>query len=80
MSQLKRNTSILPPLTPEGRDSKPANLTEVQWWKRLLFLERKRNGQVQTILMRTITNLEQQVADLRGLYLERIALSPTEKK
>jgi hypothetical protein len=75
----RRNTSALPPLTPEGcgtdfERSKPDNQTLASWWKRLLALERRRHGQVESILTRQITQLEQQVSDLRGLYLRTITM------
>ncbi len=76
MKPLRNNNPLLP-LQPEPAAptaSRPATLTEVQWWKRLLFLERKRNGKVETILTRTITNLEQQVSDLRSAYFANLTL------
>jgi hypothetical protein len=81
MSGPRRSKPLAPavtPLIPES-SSKPDNQTDIQWWRRLLSLERKRHGQVETILTRTITNLEQQVSDLRGLYFERIAPKPSDK-
>ncbi len=45
------------------------------WRKRLLYQERKRHGQVETILTRQITHLERQVDDLRKLYFGTISLT-----
>jgi hypothetical protein len=56
--------------------------TQITWWKRLLYQERKRHGQVETILTRQIGQLEKQVDDLRRLYFSTItvATSPNAEK
>jgi hypothetical protein len=48
--------------------------TMITWWKRLLYQERKRHGQVETILTRQIIQLERQVDDLRKLYFGTISV------
>jgi hypothetical protein len=74
----RRNLASLPALTPDfaavpaPTAPAPAPSDEVVWWKRLLYNERKRHGQVEGVLTRHIASLEQQVNDLRGLYLSTI--------
>lgn len=72
----------------EQRDSTAAKVvrsddpTMLTWWKRLLYQERKRHGQVETILTRQIIHLERQVDDLRKLYFGTISVptSPNAEK
>ena len=77
----RRNLNPLPPLTPEGNAAtrKPDSLTDADWWKRLLHLERKRHGQVETVLTRHIASLEQQVQDLRSAYFSNLTLRHTQE-
>jgi hypothetical protein len=55
------------------------NRTMITWWKRLLYQERKRHGQVETILTRQIDQLEKQVDDLRRLYFSNISITTSSK-
>ncbi len=93
MRKLTRNTNPLPPLQPESvsppefnyKGKRTDTASEISWWRRIVNQERRRHGQVEQILTRHITSLEQQIVDLRGLYLRSITLKPsqsdkTEKK
>ena len=70
-----RNTSKLAPLTPAADlpASPTGSLTEMQWMQKLIASERRRHGQVESILTRTITGLESQVTDLRNIILQMTA-------
>ena len=86
MSNPRRSKPVvsrLGALTPESTfpavttSTKPEDLATAEWWRRLVYLERKRNGQVETILTKHITTLENQVSDLRALYMASITLRPS---
>ena len=75
----------LAPLTPDFMRPIPTPVrsdtpTEVTWWKRLLFQERKRHGQVEGILTRHVESLQQSNDDLRMLIVKMTADRLTEKK
>ena len=53
--------------------------SEHAWLKKLLAMERRRHASVEAVMTRMVQQLEQQVSDLRNLYFEKIALTPTEK-
>lgn len=52
--------------------------TELAWLKQLLASERRRHGQTERILTRTISVLETQLADMREIYVASLGLKPTE--
>ena len=87
----RRNLNPQPALTPDFSqpvpNSKPDFLSDVQWWKRLLNLERRRHGKLETVLEKAIVQLERQVTqleraneDLRSAYLQSLTLRPSENK
>jgi hypothetical protein len=82
MKQTRRNTNAaIPPLQPDvskpvpriAPSRKPDDITDAAWWKRLLLMERRRNGQVETVLTRHIATLEQQVSDLRSACFQNLS-------
>jgi hypothetical protein len=93
----QRNTNPLPPLQPEGSDTpQPAHdpiysqLASALAHERAKLVERdqtirrerNRHASIETLTLRMISQLEQQVADLRGLYFQsiKVPIAPLEKK
>jgi hypothetical protein len=58
--------------------SRPVSIGELEWLRKLLASERRRHGQVETVLSNHIGALEQNLADLRSLYLSTLKLIPKE--
>lgn len=92
-----RNTSELPPLTPdfsaEVPTSIPSNYENVlrvlqqervkyAACRKTLIAERRRHGRIETLVLRTIEQMEIQISDLRSLYIStlKIPVSPLETK
>ena len=68
------SVAITPNQIATERIDRSDDRTMISWWKRLLYQERKRHGQVETILTRQIIQLERQVDDLRKLYFGTISV------
>jgi len=52
------------------------NPSELEWTKRLLTLERRRHGSVETVLTASIRQLQTEVAFLRGIIAEGVGQQP----
>jgi len=50
--------------------------SELEWTKRLLTLERRRHGSVETVLTASIRQLQTEVAFLRGIIAEGVGQQP----
>jgi hypothetical protein len=83
MSKARRNLATLPPLTPavtlpvSKPDEADALRREIKRLKSQNQFERRRHASVELLTLRLVNQLEQQVSDLRGLYIRSIALKPT---
>lgn len=81
----RRNFATLPPLTPQGSSDSPApapvprsdDPTQVTWWKRLVYQERRRHGKIESILERNISTLERALDDARAAYVISHTMRPT---
>jgi hypothetical protein len=91
MSKPRRGTSLhgsgsnaLTPASPRFADDDKQiawkHEHEKEWMQSLLASERRRHASVEKVLTHHIKTLEAQIADLRSLYFEKLALPTGEKK
>jgi len=88
LSQPRRSKPIVTPhgaLTPEscGTPTRPVRSddpTQITFWKRMLYQERRSHGKAESIMTKYITSLEREVSDLRSAIFSNITMRPTEKK